>query len=379
MGTDFAYYPDHAIVDPTLTGIEKYNSGPYGRAAALITQIRALVGEEAFWSSCRAFLAAHALGSATGEDFVRAFAPELPEAAIQRILASLPHAERPDLTLEADGGGLTLTVADPGADLLVPVRVTVVDGAGHATVHTLAPRVPTTVAIPAGGYLAPDEEEAHPDLDILFDVLDEFGSPAFSYDVVPVVPTSAATPAGLAFLTRSAAHQERAVGYAGLPGTDAAGFAGVVDALDSLDARQYALEIGCYLAWSDPALATALAALLDHPPLERFDYYLGDCPPEVGNAFEAELLALAGSAGAADLARLEYLLSFGYGAAGTAAVEGLATEGPTLEIRDWAAYRASLQPGARAAGSAALAAANPGGRLAPHLEEGKGGRTLTGP
>jgi hypothetical protein len=236
--------------------------------------------------------------------------------------------------------------------------------------------VPTTLTVPAEGYLAPDEAESHADLDVLFDVFDEFG-PAVSHDIVPSIPPEAASPAGAAFLGRSAAHQERAVGFAGLPGLAAADLAGFVGSLDSPYARQYALETACYLAASDPDLVAPLVTLLDHPPLERFSPYLVDCPQEVADAFEARFLALAVAAGGGDLGRLEYLLSFGYGSGGMAEIVRLASEGPSLEIREWAAYRTSLFGGAPAEGAARgrSAALLAGGRPRPHLEEGKGGRS----
>src|SRR5207245_2462397 len=73
FGHDNSFSPGDAIVDPDLHGLGKYTSGPYQRAAWTITQIRALVGETAFWASLRRVLAEHALDSITGEEFVRTF------------------------------------------------------------------------------------------------------------------------------------------------------------------------------------------------------------------------------------------------------------------------------------------------------------------
>ena len=73
-----AFTPGDAIVDDTLHGLDKYTSGPYERAGWMITQLRAKVGEAAFWDGLRGFLAAHALGSATGEQFLRSFGLDEP-------------------------------------------------------------------------------------------------------------------------------------------------------------------------------------------------------------------------------------------------------------------------------------------------------------
>ncbi len=85
-----------AVRDPSLAPGEKYTSGPYGRAAWLLTQIRSLAGEEAFWSALRGVLEEHRLRRPSDTDaFLDAFAPALgPEAAAARGARSLPGRSR---------------------------------------------------------------------------------------------------------------------------------------------------------------------------------------------------------------------------------------------------------------------------------------------
>ncbi|HSJ99588.1 MAG TPA: M1 family aminopeptidase, partial [Kofleriaceae bacterium] len=138
FGASFNFARGDAIVDDELSGLARYTSGPYERAAWLLTQIRARVGEDAFWGALRGVLGAHALGSIDGETFVRAFAPHLDGAAIARVLGSLDDRGAPAVGIGVAGATVTLTLDDPGF-LLDPIGVTVVDAAGAASPHALAP------------------------------------------------------------------------------------------------------------------------------------------------------------------------------------------------------------------------------------------------
>ena len=126
FGSDFNFNPDDAVVDPALTGLDKYTSGPYERAAWLMTQIRARIGDAAYWAGARKVLADHARGTITGEQFVRSFAPALDEATIARILAALPRRGAPTHQQET---AMTDSRATAGGARAADVDVVVV-GAG---------------------------------------------------------------------------------------------------------------------------------------------------------------------------------------------------------------------------------------------------------
>jgi hypothetical protein len=342
LGSSFAFQETDAIVDPSLTGLARYTSGPYERAAALITQLRARLGEATFWARLRAFLADHAHGSATGEQFVRAFAPALSEAEIQQVLGVLPQRALPGFDAAFSGAGpdqVALTLSDPGRVLLAPYPITVVDAAGAATPHQLTPGVPLLLDLPAGGYLAPDEGEVHPDSPVaasLFSVL------------TPYLRPPPGTAPDQRFLSASPAHQERALAWAGIPALAATEFPRFYDALDSEQATVLALQRACSLlrlqvgevrtAWAD-----VLRPIFDAPRFPRPRAAFGRCGPEVGAAFAAELQALADGATPAQLGRLEYLVWLDQGADGFAPLSQLATAGPTLKLRDAALWRLAYQ------------------------------------
>jgi len=353
FGWDFGYAYDDAIVDTSLTGIAKYTSGPYQRAASLLTQVRARIGEEAFWSSVRAFLAAHARGSATGEQFVRSFQPHLSEREVEAVLRLLPRKDTP--YLEATGGErVDYRMVDPERALLELPWVSLVGPDGVAA-RTRAAREWQTAVVPDGGYLAWDEE----------DVLPFFTSgfcDALSCIDPPVIVPPAAGAAAAAFLTRSAGHQERSLAFAALPSLSPGELPAFLAGLDSDLARRQALARACAQGTSGPSAGAwrdVLVPALSNPPVLRYHTSLVTaCGSQVGQAFEAELVALEDSAGPEDLARLEYLLSFRSGAAGVAAIRRLQAGAPSLELRRIAADRLAREPsGAGAARTLAVDAA----------------------
>ena len=349
LAASFVFDPANAIVEPSLTGVAKYTSGPYTRAAALITQIRARVGEAAFWESLRQFLADHAWGSANGEQFVRAFSPGLSEPEIQQVLAILPRFDQPALAAQlVSGAGGTvarLTLDDPAHLLLAPYGLTVVDGLGGVATHALTPGVPLEVGVPPGGYLAPDEAEVYPDV--------PFATGLFQALATVLQPTPG-TAAGDRFASRSASHQERAIRFGGLPPLTPGGFQAYYEALDSELATVEALAAACRLVHSLPSAdrppwLAVLAPIFQAPRVARPRSDSLACGPELGTTFLAELQALAAGADASQLARLEYLLWFDYDAAGQAVLAQLARTAPSLWLRDQARARLAAQPVAAAA------------------------------
>jgi hypothetical protein len=351
LASTFAFGRWDAIVDTSLTGVAKYTSGPYLRSAALITQIRARVGEAAFWAHLRQFLADHAWGSATGEQFVRAFAPDLTEPEILQVLAILPQVAMPSLAAQLlTGAGAPvarLTLADPDNLLLVPYQVTVVDAAGAVTTHMLTPGFPLELVVPVGGYIAPDEGEVHPDTPVAAGIFRALST---------VLQPTPGTPAGDLFASRSASHQERALRFGGLPPLAPAGFQAYYDSLDSDLATVEALAAACHLVATLPAAErgpwiSALAPIFQAPRSTRARTGFLACGPALGATLLAELQALAAAVGPTQMARLEYLLWFDYDAAGQAAIAQVAGSGPSLRLRDQATARIAAQPLAAAATS----------------------------
>ncbi len=340
--SDFGFKPTDAIVDASLHGLDKYTSGPYQHSAWLMTQIRATVGETAFFDGLRALLAAHAVGSATGEQFIRSF--PLDEPTVQKLLASLPTKEIPALTAtEAAAGAdqaLTLTLADPGAQMIAPFDFSVVDATGAAVTHHLVPGTPIVVTVPAGGYLGADERDVHPPL------YDDFGLGDASYATVSayLAPTApAAAPVLAAFGARSAAQQEKAGEIALLPIALPTQFAAYYASLDSDLAKNQAVVAACGVAAQDPAWLAVLEPAIEAPARAVFDPGFAACSSVYAQAtLEPELKAALTTATPASLARAEYLMSFDYGADTTTLITGIESSAPSLRLREIAQERLQI-------------------------------------
>ena len=344
FGGDFLFLTTTAVIDPALAPGAKYTDGPYGRAAWVITQLRRLVGEEAFWAGLRKILADHALDSIDSEGFVRAFAPALDEPTILKIVASLYSHAGPQLSLTSTAVGaaldVTLQLDDPDQLLVAPIELTIVDAAGIGTVHAVAGDAPLTVTIPAGGYLAPDERAVHPSWPRTFDA----GGAAYARMSERFAPPSAPpSPALAAYLSRSAAHQERAI-YGALAIPPAAEYRAIHDGLDSIVAQESFRTWTCAQfnnIGSAAALAAVLEPLLREPTLARYNTGFMRCPVDVATrALGAELGTLVVAPAADNIARLEYLLGFDYGTATNfARLTQLITTAPSLRLRERALAR----------------------------------------
>ena len=346
FGDTFAFNPADSIRDRSLSGIAKYTSGPYQRAAWLLTQIRARVGETSFWQSLRLVLAKYALGSIDSETFVRSFA--LDEGTIQKVLHSLDEKRVPAVTIRMEPGPatmVTLSLTDPGETMIAPTVVTVVDGQGRPASSTLVPDMPLTVPVLTGGYLAPDERDVHPEWWPSFDV-----APAEYANLVPLfLPTSDAARA--TFAARSAAHQERAfdalLGFAAPLNLPPTAFSALYTDLDSTVARRSAAIEGC-VAWKshpDDAWSTALEKILPSPALTTWSTGYARCEIDLPTRiFGTELADLVTRVDAQSASRLVYLLSYDYGPTATLdALSAVVTGAPSLQLREHALTRLVYQ------------------------------------
>jgi hypothetical protein len=202
------------------------------------------------------------------------------------------------------------------------------------------------VLVPPGGYLAPDEADVHPDWGSSFAV----DATAFGETLLPLFIPSAAA-AWTAFGARSAAHQERTLWDLGLVGVGPAAFSGLYGALDSTVARRGAELAACdtvrFLAGNGGDVsgwAAVLPPFLAAPATPTFNTRYAGCGPDLAAALGGELAGLADAATAGSAARLLYLMSFDYGAAASFdAVGRVASAGPSLQLRDQAVARLSLQ------------------------------------
>jgi hypothetical protein len=337
FGGNFTFRPTDAIVDDNLKGVAKYTTGPYSRAAWVITQIRDRVGEESFWASLHKVLRQHALGSITGEQFLRSFAPALDDATIAQLLTSLPQKSVPRLdissTRDANATHVTLTLTDPSGQMISPPRMNVIGADGSAMPSTLTLGTPVTVSVPTGGYLAPDERGVHPLAPYTFTI------PAWYGLVATLMPTDGAALA--AFEARSPAHQELALRSNYLTLFQPAQYQAFHDALTSQRARSLAEDAGCNTLFElnqqnrdVTAWTQALLPSLKAPAYERYSWARGGCGPAVGALFADELAQAAAATTADNAGRIDYLLSFDYGVTGSlAAIGNVATTSPSQQLR----------------------------------------------
>jgi hypothetical protein len=301
LGRDFRFNSKDKIRDLDLPLYDRYTSGPYTRAAWLLTQIRARVGDDAFWGTLREVLAEHALGHIDSERFLESFAPELDAATLAKAVAALGRQEVPAIAIGENGAAVSFTVSDPGEVLIAPLTVTPIQADGSPGPETtLMPDRAVSVTIPGGGYLALDEREAHIEWTDSFDVE---GYDALAPFLAPAAPGAAMN----AFLSRSAAQQERAL-WSSLRLTDAAALAGFYAGLDSTVAKRYAELDACRNVQANlPSWVEELPAILRSPSLSRFSTAYGACGVTLATAtFGAELVALAAAPSAA--ARLSHEL-----------------------------------------------------------------------
>ncbi|HSS02271.1 MAG TPA: M1 family aminopeptidase, partial [Kofleriaceae bacterium] len=344
FGFDFAFGTDQAIVDRQLSGLARYTSGPYQRAAWLITQIRARIGETAFWDRLRAILDANAQGTLTGPRFLQGFGPALSAAEIDQLTATLELKTTPtiDVGVELVGSDRNVTVSlhDPDHQLLMPLELTVVDASGAAVQHEVPAGAPSLLTVPVDSYLAPDEADRSPPWHLTYHVTPDV---YFSQVTSLFAPTVAAGQA--AFATRSAAHQELTLGNFGLPVFHPDEFAAFYAELDSTFARRSAEINVCFKIASGTEAdgwRAQLEQFLARPGIESFSTGFSACPAP--QAAVDELTALAGATTAATARRLSFLLGFDYDPEVSIAQIGkVATTAPSLQLREQALSRLSAQ------------------------------------
>jgi hypothetical protein len=120
-----------AIRDSSKAPKDKYDSGPYGRSAWFFTQIRRVVGDEAFFGTMRQLLEAHRMGNIGTEDIIQAFAPAFEPLGADKLRRALAAKALPHILFSEAEETASLTDAD-GA-LIAPIEYEWVslDGSRH--------------------------------------------------------------------------------------------------------------------------------------------------------------------------------------------------------------------------------------------------------
>lgn len=244
-----AYFPveGQAIRDPDKLPKDKYDSGPYGRSAWFFTQIRKVVGDEAFFGTLRQLLEAHHMGNIGTEDIVQAFAPAFEPLGADKLRQALAAKALPHVLFSEAEQTASLTDAD-GA-LIAPVEYEWVslDGTRHRK-PLLRGELNAIQSYGPNDLLVLDPDDVHP-------VWETFATDETLPDFIGSrrIPT---TPEQLGvFLSLSGVHQHIALSAGGgvLWPLESANLGTFLKGLHSDRARAVALERACETALATPS------------------------------------------------------------------------------------------------------------------------------
>ncbi|MFT3767465.1 MAG: M1 family aminopeptidase [Minicystis sp.] len=258
LGDSFRPADGAAVRDSSLAPGDKYTSGPYARGAWLYTQIRAVVGEDAFWGTLRRMIEEHRFGTISTDDLLNAFAPALGPQAAARARKAVDAKALPRIEItKAPSGGAAITLHDPEGILVAPLSLEWHRENGALQRETLVPNLPHELRREAAGdFLVLDPGDVHPAIDTFF-ADDETGA-RFDELVAPLyAPLSAA--AAPRFADLPGAHALAALEGGAMPKVAPEDLAGFIASLDSAAARAVSIEVACSTASAAEALDTKLA------------------------------------------------------------------------------------------------------------------------
>lgn len=164
-GHGFFVAEGEAIWDPDKAPLDKYDSGPYGRSAWFFTQVRKVVGDEAFFATMRELLETHRMGNISTEDVVRAFAPAFEPNGADKLRRALAAKALPKILFSESDEKATLTDAD-GA-LIAPMEYewVAMDGTRQRR-PLLRGELNAIQSTNASDLLVFDPDDVHPDWEL---------------------------------------------------------------------------------------------------------------------------------------------------------------------------------------------------------------------
>jgi hypothetical protein len=274
LGDVFSPRDGAAVRDRSLVPGEKYTSGPYDRAAWVLTQIRAVAGEDAFWGGLRRVLDAHRFGVVGTDDVLAAFADVLGPKTTARARKAIDAKALPKIDVADADGGAVVTLHDPEGILIAPITIAWHREDGTIEEEALVPELPRALRRKAAGdFLVIDPRDAHPALDTFF--ADGETAARFASLVAPLrAPLSAALSPRFAALP--GAHVRAAIADGALPPLAPEDLAGFLASLDSEAAKAMSIRAACVAAGAEPdpierlAWTSAITSALRAEP-----YYAG--------------------------------------------------------------------------------------------------------
>jgi len=306
MGQNFAAVSGDAMRDSNDAPEDKYHTGPYGRSAWFLTQLRALIGEDAFWGHLRHILTAHAYGAISSEEFLAEFEPSLSPELYKKALKAIEAHEMPSLAPEWKDGVLKLSLTDKEGALLAPYEILEKSADGGEKHLLLTAGGSVELKKSPGKLIALDPNEAHSRL--AFWLRDEKGEIQRALREGLNALQTPSTPDELqVFKTLPAATQKRAITESPSWRITAAQFADLRDGLGSASGRFAALNLACRLAKN-----AASSSLAPTPSAEKdtWQAILEESfanPPMLGASAHVSLHDCQGALPASTTARLHLI------------------------------------------------------------------------
>jgi hypothetical protein len=277
------FYPRNgaAIRDRSLAPDDKYTSGPYNRAAWLLTQIRRLLGDEVFFATLRNILDENRFGTIGTDAFIDAFAPALGPEATEKVRRAVDAKALPRIYSTSP---FSVTLEDPQGALVAPLDVSWIGSDGSKRTVALSTAAPVDLTPGAADLLlVPDLLDGHPDWELFWDEdrsLAEDGTTsnleALRSATVPDSPEKRTL-----LLELGGAHQIAALGRSRSIVLTTDEVSGLAPELDADGAEALTLGHGCATALAqkevDPQLFTTLVDALGEP--------LASGPPTFGLAY----------------------------------------------------------------------------------------------
>ncbi|UQA57350.1 M1 family metallopeptidase [Polyangium aurulentum] len=276
-----------AIRDRAIPPPDKYNSGPYDRAAWLLTQIRSLLGDEAFFATLREVLDKHRFGAIGTDAFIDAFAPALGPEATGKVRRAVDAKALPTIHSTAP---FRVNLEDPDGALVAPLDLSWIGSDGAQRKVTLSTGAPVDLTPEAADLLLlPDPLDRHPDWELFWDEDRSLAEDGESSNLEALV--SATSPDSLEkrtlLLDLGGAHQTSALGRSSDLVLSNDEVSGLAAGLDADGARALALGHGCATALAqrevDPQLFTTLVDALGAP--------FTSGPPTFGLAYASDFWA----------------------------------------------------------------------------------------
>jgi len=240
------------IVRDRASPVMPYGTGPYARAAWLLSQVRYLIGDEAFWSTLRKVLRQHRFGTIDTDAFVGAFEPRLGEEATARVRRALVAKSLPRLRVEPSANGAFVTLSDPDGALVTPftVRWIAPGGATRDQELTLDARLELAPRA-AGEFLVVDPLDVHPNAKKFATTDSVQSGKNYEANIVPLLAPKGAD-ARARWLRVGGVHHSALLSRT-LPVLAPAEFPPFVRGLGSEAAKMLAIQRACEVA-SDPKL-----------------------------------------------------------------------------------------------------------------------------